>query len=484
MARKLVVDEFPNRLFLKYLAEWRDEAKDRGDKSSFTYNKAFKSLKKYPLPLQCGAEAKILENFGDKICKMLDDRLAKDAENDDLTPTEFLENSRKVPTSWWNKVNKEAPVAVKKPAKRKKKAEDKPPPKKKALKSKNIADMLGVQVDKEKALQVVENGTSVAQKLDNDIVCISDNLTLASTNFGVPTSPSKDERLSTSVPEFRLLPGQFDVVLCVDTRETMGESRRKEMGVELNKQNVCYEQRTLHIGDFLWIAQEKPSLCTGRKPRELVLDYVIERKILSDLSMSIKDGRFREQKIRLKQSGIGNIIYLIENMGDIENQSLPEQTLRQAIYNTQIVDNICVKYTKNARATVRYLDLMTKRLQRLYSSCTLEAGEISDSQSDSSQSKTKKLTPFSAFNEMGSKRKKLTINEMFIRQLMQIHGMSYDKAAAITVLYETPNQLVEKYRNLSTEKEKEELLSKIKFGLTERNLGIAISRVVYKVYST
>nr|XP_039261861.1 crossover junction endonuclease MUS81-like [Styela clava] len=474
MARKLVVDEAPNRLFLKYLAEWRDEAKEKGDKSSFTYNKAYKSLKKYPLPLQCGAEAKILENFGDKICKMLDDRLAKDAENDGLTPVELLEKSRKVPASWWDKVNKEAPVAKNKPAKRRKKAEESTQEKKKP-KTKTITEMFGVQV-KEKELGVSQESS----KINN----LNNNNEPGGPKIGVTTSPYKSQEFMTSSPVFTLSPGEFDIVLCVDTRETMGESRRKEMGVELNKQNVCYEQRTLHIGDFLWIAQEKPALCVGRKPKELVLNYIIERKILSDLSMSIKDGRFREQKIRLKQSGIGNIIYLIENMGNIENQSLPEQTLRQAIYNTQIVDNICVKFTKNAKATVRYLDLMTKHLQRSYLTFTLEALEISDSQGDFSQPETKKLTPFNVFNEMGSKRKKLTIKEMFIRQLMQIHGMSYDKASAITALYETPNQLVEKYRNLPSEKEKEELISKVKFGLTERNLGIAMSRVVHKVYST
>lgn len=39
--------------------------------------KAISSLKKYPLPLKNGREAKILQNFGDGICKLLDDRLLK-----------------------------------------------------------------------------------------------------------------------------------------------------------------------------------------------------------------------------------------------------------------------------------------------------------------------------------------------------------------------------------------------------------------------
>lgn len=38
---------------------------------------AISSLNKYPLPLQNAKEAKILQNFGDGICKILDDKLQR-----------------------------------------------------------------------------------------------------------------------------------------------------------------------------------------------------------------------------------------------------------------------------------------------------------------------------------------------------------------------------------------------------------------------
>lgn len=44
----------------------------------------------------------------------------------------------------------------------------------------------------------------------------------------------------------------------------------------------------------------------------MVLDYIIERKKADDLAASIIDGRYKEQKFRLKISGISNIIYLYE----------------------------------------------------------------------------------------------------------------------------------------------------------------------------
>lgn len=38
---------------------------------------AINSLSKYPLPLQTAKEAKILQNFGDGICKLLDEKLQR-----------------------------------------------------------------------------------------------------------------------------------------------------------------------------------------------------------------------------------------------------------------------------------------------------------------------------------------------------------------------------------------------------------------------
>lgn len=453
IARKVVVDKAPNRLFVKYLTEWKDEAKERGDKSKFTYERALKSLKKYPLPLQCGEEAKILEHIGDKICKMLDNRLEKDADANGMPAAEYLAKSRKVPDSWWAKINQEVPIpaVTKKPAKRK---------------------------------NAQKNNEAKGKKENSQITIVQ--------AFSLSTEVSSQENdysnrdsassMMTSDDSFSLFPGQFEIVLCVDTRETMGEKRKREIKMELGQQNVYYDQRTLNLGDFLWIAREKTEFCCGRKPKELVLDYIVERKVLADLSMSIRDGRFREQKIRLKSSGIKNIIYLIENITKIGNQSIPEQTLRQAIYNTQIIDKISVKYTKNAKSTVFYLDIMTKQLQKLYSDRVLTTLEDTDSQ-EFSESGACRLPTFIKFNKTGSKQRKLTIKELFLRQLMQIHGMSYDKAFSVTNIYESPTALVQQYNSFETDAEKEALLSKIKFGLSERNLGIALSRAVYVLFS-
>jgi crossover junction endonuclease MUS81 len=96
----------------------------------------------------------------------------------------------------------------------------------------------------------------------------------------------------------------------------------------LRENNVVNEVRKLNVGDFLWIAQHN----SNDKLKELVLPYIIERKRLDDLSSSIKDGRYHEQKFRLKNSGIKNIVYLIENnmkSGKTPQGLLPFTTLLQ-----------------------------------------------------------------------------------------------------------------------------------------------------------
>lgn len=59
---------------------------------------------------------------------------------------------------------------------------------------------------------------------------------------------------------------------------------------ELSALNVVFEMRRLSVGDFAWI-------CRDKNGRELMLPYILERKRLDDLSGSIQDGRFHEQKV-------------------------------------------------------------------------------------------------------------------------------------------------------------------------------------------
>ena len=90
---------------------------------------------------------------------------------------------------------------------------------------------------------------------------------------------------------------------------------------ETSKTKVIIIQKNLTIGDYVFYDElsEQPLL-------------IIERKSLSDLESSIKDGRYKEQSFRLNEASTHNhnIIYLLE--GAIINYK--EVSFRSTLYST------------------------------------------------------------------------------------------------------------------------------------------------------
>ncbi|XP_067831732.1 crossover junction endonuclease MUS81 isoform X2 [Heptranchias perlo] len=297
----------------------------------------------------------------------------------------------------------------------------------------------------------------------------------------------------THIPEFTFSPGEFDVVLCIDFIETTaGASHRKrELVTELRKNKIDFDVRKLHVGDFLWVAREKVQHSAGQlhspRARELVLDYVVERKRMDDLCGSIVDGRFREQKFRMKRCGLRNRIYLVEDCSFVKHLSLPESTLQQAIVNTQVVDGFFVKRTKDVKESAAYLTIMTRFLQNLYLQKTLlscrkeEQAACSRKDTDSN---TCVLLTFCDFNEGAMKNRAQTVKEVFAKQLMQINGISGEKAVAILGHYDSVARLMRAYEECPTAVGREKLLCNIKCGNTQRNLGPALSKTVSQLYCT
>ncbi len=66
----------------------------------------------------------------------------------------------------------------------------------------------------------------------------------------------------------------------------MGSSdgTKKQLITYLNTHRVPHECRKLNLGDFVWLAKD------GKN--ELILDFIVERKRMDDLSKSILDSRF------------------------------------------------------------------------------------------------------------------------------------------------------------------------------------------------
>ncbi|KPJ14381.1 RNA polymerase-associated protein CTR9-like [Papilio machaon] len=241
----------------------------------------------------------------------------------------------------------------------------------------------------------------------------------------------------------------FDIILLIDKQETSGLNNKNDPTVAQFKKypNICHEYRTLKVGDYTWIAKHRNT------DQELVLPFIVERKRLDDLAASIKDGRFHEQKFRLRRCGIENVIYLIENYGGKKNVGLPVQSLMQALANTRVNDGFKIHITKSLIHTARFLAIMTKRLAFRFQSKNLKGWNAAPEGTT--------LMTFDYFNKSTVKNKPLTVTETFIKILLQLKGVSVEKALAITSKYTTPHSLISAYK-VCSQKEGEFLLANLK----------------------
>ncbi|KAJ8667433.1 hypothetical protein QAD02_009096 [Eretmocerus hayati] len=294
----------------------------------------------------------------------------------------------------------------------------------------------------------------------------------------VPASQGKKAvEEDSTVESFILLPTNFDIILLVDTQETSGSKTKPKDDQtisELTKNKVLFEVRSLKVGDFTWIAR-----CRFTN-KELILPYIIERKRTDDLASSIMDGRYNEQKFRLRKSGLSNVIYLIENYGRTYHGALPITSLMQAAVNSTVQDDFVVKFTRDHRDSMKYLSILTSMLIKKYQnkelrSCSKKDLESPDPNLDEN---TERLLVFSDFNKAAVKTRKYNVREMFIRQLIQLKGISVDKASAIVELYPTPKLLA-----AACDKGDEKLIAEIKAGPSKRKIGPAISKTIYQFYT-
>ncbi|KAK3779037.1 hypothetical protein RRG08_034295 [Elysia crispata] len=330
------------------------------------------------------------------------------------------------------------------------------------------------------------------EKKSNQKVSTNPSHLTSADSSSVPSSSSSSELerfFATCTPDFTLQPGTFDIILCLDNREFYGsKSSCKTLLPDLMKNGVQCDLRLLHVGDLLWIARERLGPQIDRvQGRELVLNYIIERKRMDDLVSSLTDGRMKEQKFRLKHCGLSETIILIEEYGSVQNFSLSEERIKQSIVNSQIIDGFKVKRCANGRDAVSYLAIMTRFLQQNLCNKTLHAVPVEKMKllkgHQNVHSREQYLAPFTAFNEAAVKHKDLKVTELFAKQLIQVPGVSAERAKAIINVYPTLSLLLDAYKKCNNAKDREKLLATVKYGKNERNLGIAISRMLHMLYT-
>ncbi|KAL8885992.1 MAG: hypothetical protein Q9192_006553, partial [Flavoplaca navasiana] len=199
------------------------------------------------------------------------------------------------------------------------------------------------------------------------------NHSRAATTHSLPGISSEMHNGAFVPPSFqpiRLQPGAFTVELILDNREIRSREDRGYIEKELISKGIRPTVRALPLGDFFWVAKcTDPQFLTGHGEdgTEIALDYIIERKRLDDLISSIKDGRFHEQKFRLRKSGVKNVVYLLEDIAiSQETKTKYYDAVQSAIASTQVVNGYFMKRTRGIDDTIRYLTRMTRTLKEMY----------------------------------------------------------------------------------------------------------------------
>ncbi|CAG2178749.1 unnamed protein product, partial [Oppiella nova] len=295
---------------------------------------------------------------------------------------------------------------------------------------------------------------------------------------------------------FVLEANTYDIVLCVDTREqTSGvnrDMRKTALMAVLQQNGVRVEMRTLSAGDFAWIAKQRVDLrsnmatmnMNSRSRKELILDYVVERKRIDDLASSLKDRRWDEQKYRLVNSGVRKPSYIIEYFGSQTKRGdfggIKYESLDQAIANAE-VDGFSIKRCDCYDDTIRYLTLMTRYLESSFKDKTLYS--CLREEMINKEVPNDHFMSYTEFDRNANKITNFTVNEMFLKHLLQIKGVSVGKAKVIVDHYPTLQSLLDAFAIANTLKDKQNLLSSLKSGLMERNFGPNLSKKIYKHYS-
>ena len=298
-------------------------------------------------------------------------------------------------------------------------------------------------------------------------------------------------------------------MLIIDTRE----GKLIELIKNTSSFTLPYEVKNLQIGDII--------ISSNKYPEKIL---IIERKCMTDMICSIKDGRYKEQKLRL-QAEVANttntrMCYLIEGIISDLRLSSDKTLLYGSIVSSVFRDNIPLLRTNSL---VETLDIITRIHERMNKDIndffTEKEKEKKNKHNDINISNTPDTTvtistnttlathnnkeqleldiPISNIEESITaleqnnlylqsikKCKKDNLNPKLWNQLAltNIPGVSTNIAIKINEIYPTIRHLLQSYDNCTNEEESIKLISEIILTDTDkqkRRIGKVISKRIY-----
>lgn len=178
-------------------------------------------------------------------------------------------------------------------------------------------------------------------------------------------------------------------------------------------ENKTYSIQQLDVGD-VHIYDNENLVC------------LVERKTWSDLSNSLIDNRYHEQKQRMMSTECSHRMYIIEGDSSCYN-GLNRTILYSALIGAMIRDDILVFYTLDVNDTAFFVDTLTKKLEKIRNS-------------DNSQ---KNVIPLQV--SQNAKSSRYTKDNIWLAQLCCIPGLSLGLASKIAEMYPNYESLYEAY---------------------------------------
>lgn len=238
-------------------------------------------------------------------------------------------------------------------------------------------------------------------------------------------------------------------------------------------QDIRVNTKRLDTGDFIFFKDNKPFVC-------------IERKRIDDFASSIRDGRYKTQKLEMieyanKFDPPPHLVYLVEQY-TIENDmdaksiigktNITKETVLSAITKTMFRDGFQIVCTTDVQDSIRWLLKMWENL------CN---GQFEGYNTDESYDVYYKNVSRKLAKRSTSQMKNIDrdgVNNWWMLSLANINGISISKAQEIVKKYPTVKSLLSGYSACKSKGDKAKMLGNLR--VNTRRIGDAASRNVYQ----
>ncbi len=226
-----------------------------------------------------------------------------------------------------------------------------------------------------------------------------------------------------------------------------------------------------------------------------LIQVILERKTLNDLACSIKDGRYREQKMRLLKYREDNphikILYILEgHYKKSANKYLAYKTFLSCLSNNMMRDGIFIVQSADINETANIiLNLATNLIKYPFKQTNVNEDKIDrelDNQNIELNSMSNNSGNSSSYLDVIRIKKKENYNSdiCYNSMLMNVPGVSSQISKAISQEYISLVELVKAYDKLDDDKSKINMLKDITFKIKNdkiRKIGPIISAKIYNI---